>query len=68
MPNNNEDVKSQFENNYLGDVNLERFCEKSGVKYYHVCFKFYPYLFVILNNFVLSLTRLILKMMINLKK
>jgi hypothetical protein len=38
MPNNNEEIKSQFEKNYLGDVDLNRFCEKTGVKYYHVCF------------------------------
>ena len=37
MPNNNEEIKSQFEKNYLGDVDLNRFCEKTGVKYYHVC-------------------------------
>ena len=44
MPNNNEDVKSQFETNYLGDVDLKRFCERTGVKYYHVWF------FLILND------------------
>ena len=37
MPNCNDDIKSQFEKNYLGDVDLEKFCEKTGVKYYHVC-------------------------------
>lgn len=34
MPSNDQ-VKSQFEQNYVGDISLDHICEKTGLKYYH---------------------------------
>lgn len=36
IPNDNDKLTSQFDQNYLADVNLEKFSETTGVKYYHV--------------------------------
>jgi hypothetical protein len=33
-----DNVKSQFDKNYSGEVDLEKFCERTGVIYNHVCY------------------------------